>query len=371
MSRIDAPIERVAVSAYTIPTDEPEADGTLEWDATTIVVVEAQGGGRTGLGWSYTAPAAARLIEDTLAPVVVGRDAMAAPAAWQAMIRSIRNLGRPGLVSSAVAAVDTALWDLEARLLDVPLVELLGAAVERVPVYGSGGFTSYSMGRLREQLAGWVADGIPRVKMKVGSDPGRDPERVDAARDAIGDAELMVDANGAYDVEQALAMSSVFADRAVSWFEEPVSSDDLEGLRRVREDTPRGMNTTAGEYGYDIFYFRRMLEAGAVDVLQADATRCAGYTGYRDVAALCRAFNVPLSAHTAPALHLHVCAASPATLHMEWFHDHVRIERMLLDGFIEPRDGAVAPDLSQPGNGYVFLRGAASERQVYGARIDG
>jgi L-alanine-DL-glutamate epimerase-like enolase superfamily enzyme len=257
----------------------------------------------------------------------------------------------------AISAVDAALWDVKARLLDLPLVTLLGAARDAVPVYGSGGFTSYSIAQLQAQLGGWVQAGIPRVKMKIGRRPADDLARVRAAREAIGPgAELFVDANGAYDRKQALACAEAFAGCGVSWFEEPVSSDDLEGLRLLRDRAPAGMAIAAGEYGYDLWYFRRMLEAGAVDVLQADATRCAGITGFLRAAALCAARSLPLSAHTAPALHLHVCCAAPAVRHLEYFHDHMRIEQLLFDGAQAPVAGELCPDLSRPGLGLELKR---------------
>jgi L-alanine-DL-glutamate epimerase-like enolase superfamily enzyme len=360
--RVDAAVERLDVAAYTIPTERPESDGTLEWDSTTMVAVEAHAGGRTGLGYTYADVAAAKLIESKLAGVVEGRDALAVPAAWEAMVEAIRNLGRPGICSMAIAAVDTALWDLKARLLEVPLVTLLGAAHGRVPIYGSGGFTSYSPEELRAQLAGWVERGIPRVKMKLGREPGKDARRAGAAREAIGAAaELFVDANGAYSRKQALELAEAFAEHDVSWFEEPVSSDDLEGLRMIRDRAPAGMQIAAGEYGYDLPYFERMLEAGAVDVLQADVTRCAGITELLRVAALCRARSLPLSGHTAPALHVHPLCAVQQVAHLEYFHDHVRIEGMLLEGVPEPDAGALRPDLSRPGHG-LELRHADAER---------
>jgi L-alanine-DL-glutamate epimerase-like enolase superfamily enzyme len=246
---------------------------------------------------------------------------------------------------------------LKARLLGLPLVRLLGAVRESVPVYGSGGFTSYSVGQLREQLGGWVAEGISRVKMKTGRDPGADLERVRAAREAIGPAaELFVDANGALTRKQALAFAEAFAELGVTWFEEPVSSDDLDGLRLLRDRAPAGMAIAAGEYGYDLFYFRRMLEAGAVDVLQADATRCGGITDFLRVGALCEAAPVPLSAHTAPSLHAHPCCALTPAVHVEYFHDHARIERMLFDGALQPVRGELHPDLSRPGLGLELKR---------------
>jgi L-alanine-DL-glutamate epimerase-like enolase superfamily enzyme len=241
---------------------------------------------------------------------------------------------------------------------------LLGATREAVPVYGSGGFTSYSTDELAEQLAGWVAAGIPRVKMKVGRHPDDDVERVRAAREAIGpDAELFVDANGAYGRKEALAFAEAFARERVSWFEEPVSSDDLEGLRLLRDSAPTGLGISAGEYGYDPWYFRRMIEAGAVDVLQADATRCLGITGFVRAAALAEAYQVPLSAHTAPALHLHACCALSAVRHLEWFHDHVRIERLLFEGTPEPMDGLLQPAFDRPGLG-LELKRADAERHA-------
>ncbi|MEC9482760.1 MAG: enolase C-terminal domain-like protein, partial [Halomonas sp.] len=250
---------------------------------------------------------------------------------------------------------DVAMWDLKACLLDVPVVTLLGAMRPAVPAYGSGGFTSYSPERLQEQLAGWVSEGMSRVKMKIGREPDHDLERIRLARAAIGrEAELYVDANGAYARKQALAMAERFQDYGVTWFEEPVTSDDLAGLRLLRDRAPASIEISTGEYGYDLPYFRRLLEAEAVDVLQADLTRCGGITGFMDVAVLCDAFKVPLSTHTAPALHMHpACCATPVR-HLEYFHDHARIEAMLFEGSVRPADGEMQPDLSQPGLGLTF-----------------
>jgi L-alanine-DL-glutamate epimerase-like enolase superfamily enzyme len=346
------PIERIQTSAYVIPTDFPESDGTLEWNSTTLVLVEAKAGNATGLGYTYANSATAALIQDLLSKELEGRDAMAVTACWAALIARTRNLGRPGIVSMAIAAVDSALWDLKARLLEVPLVTLLGAVRESVPVYGSGGFTSYSKRQLQEQLGRWVEAGIPRVKMKIGRDADADLDRICAARQAIGPhTELFVDANGAYNRKQAIAQAKSFSEFDVKWFEEPVSSDDLAGLRFVRDRAPGAMEIAAGEYGYEPGYFQRMLAAGAVDVLQADATRCGGITGFLQVAALCEAYHTPLSAHTAPALHTHLgCAVTPLR-HLEYFHDHVRIEEMVFDGLHPLMNGRLSPDMSRPGMG--------------------
>jgi L-alanine-DL-glutamate epimerase-like enolase superfamily enzyme len=359
-------ISAIDVSAYTVPTDAPEADGTYAWHSTTLVLVEATANdGAHGGGYSYADTATARLIQDVLADVVRGCDAMSPPGAWQAMVHAIRNLGRPGIASMAISAVDTALWDLKARLLGLPLVTLLGSVRDRIAIYGSGGFTSYSDEQLRAQLGGWAAAGISRVKMKIGSHPDNDLARVWTARDEIGpDVQLFVDANGAYTRKEALAFAEQFAGLGVSWFEEPVSSDDLDGLRLLRDRAPAGMDIAAGEYGYDLWYFRRMLDAGAVDVLQADATRCGGFTGFLRAEALCEARSLPFSAHCAPSLHVHPCCALPQAAHLEYFHDHARIEHLLFDGALDPVDGTLRPDLSRPGLGLEFKRRDAERYAV-------
>jgi L-alanine-DL-glutamate epimerase-like enolase superfamily enzyme len=358
-------INQVNVTAYTVPTDLPESDGTLSWDSTTLVLVELEAGGTTGLGYTYADPAVGRLIDDKLADVVLGQDPMAVSAAWGAMIRAVRNLGRPGIASMAISAVDSALWDLKARLLGLPLVTLLGQVRDGIPVYGSGGFTSYSNAQLASQLAGWAEQGIGAVKMKIGRDAVQDLERVRVARQSIGpDTQLFVDANGAYSRKQALAQAEKFADSAVTWFEEPVSSDDLEGLRLLRDRGPAGMDIAAGEYGYDLHYFHRMLQTDAVDVLQADATRCAGITGFLRAAALCESFCIPLSAHTAPSIHAHPCCALGCVRHVEYFHDHVRIEGELFDGALTPLNGKLKPDLTRPGMGIEFKRADAARYEI-------
>jgi L-alanine-DL-glutamate epimerase-like enolase superfamily enzyme len=360
-----APIERVAAQAFVVPTDAPESDGTFEWDSTTIVVCRVTAGGVTGTGYSYAARAAATFIGDALARTIAGRDALDTNGAYVAMRVACRNNGRGGIASAAVSAVDNALWDLKGRLLEVPVVTLLGAARDAVPVYGSGGFTSYGIDRLQHQLFGWVAEGITRVKMKIGRDARDDVQRVAAARRAIGpEAELFVDANGAYPRHVALGQAARFAEQRVTWFEEPVSSDDLEGLALMVDRTPAGMAVAAGEYGYVVYDFRRLLEHRAVDVLQADATRCGGITGFVKAAALAEAWNTPLSAHTAPSIHVHVCSAIANVLHIEYFHDHTRIEQMFFDGAARADHGVLRPDRSRPGLGLDFKASDAEQYRV-------
>ena len=365
---IDATIDSVDVSVYTVPTDAPEADGTLSWDSTTMVLVRARSGDTEGTGWTYGPPACASVITDTLAGLVHGRNVLDVGGAFDAMIKAVRNAGRPGAVGYAISAVDVALWDLKARVLDVPLHRLIGAVRDEVPVYGSGGFTSYDPRQQQEQHNRWVnVQQIPRVKIKIGESWGtdirRDLDRMSQARQVIGvDVELFVDANGGYDRKQAIRVMAAAADLDVRWFEEPVSSDDLDGLREIRDAVMP--DVTAGEYGYDLYYFRRMCAAGAVDCLQADVSRCGGITEWLRVAAVAASFGLDISGHCGPHLHAHVAAATPNLRHVEWFHDHVRIESMFFDGAMDPTGGVIRPDPAAPGLGLRFRRADAEPYRV-------
>jgi L-alanine-DL-glutamate epimerase-like enolase superfamily enzyme len=356
-----APITSLVVSILRVPTDAPESDGTLSWDSTTVVLVELAAGSQIGLGWSYTAGGAAQVVSELLAPCVLGRDAGAVAEIELEMARAVRNVGRPGIGGSAIAAVDIALWDLRAALLGVPAADLIGRVRDAVAAYGSGGFCSYSARQLEEQLGGWAADGMTMVKMKVGRDRDGDQKRVQTARQSIGsEVELFVDANGAYSVPEALEWSARFAELGVSYFEEPVSSDDLDGLRRVRDGVPRGMEVAAGEYNWTSFDARRMLAAQAVDILQIDATRCSGVSGFLATAALAAATPIPVSAHTAPTVHATLSCCTPVARHVEYFHDHARIEHLIFDGALKPERGRLRPDPSRPGFG-VDLKAADAQ----------
>jgi L-alanine-DL-glutamate epimerase-like enolase superfamily enzyme len=362
----DGPVVReITADVYVIPTDAPEADGTLAWDKTTVVLASARAGAARGIGWSYAAAAAQSVIADVLAGALIGGSALDVPAAAEAMARAVRNIGRPGIAATAISAVDIALWDLKARLLGCSVVQLLGQARDRVPVYGSGGFTSYDDDQTREQLAGWVdKDHIPRVKIKIGESWGtrehRDLERVALAREVIGpDAELFVDANGGYTAGQAVRMAGRLAQYGVTWFEEPVSSQDLDGLAAVRRQVRP--DVAAGEYSWSPADSARLIEAGAVDCLQLDVTRCGGITEFLRGSALAAAHNLEVSGHCAPNLHARVGVAVPNLRHVEYFHDHQRIERMLFDGALDPADGALTPDPDQSGLGLI-LRESDAER---------
>ncbi len=364
-SSAEARVEDVAATAYEVPTDRPESDGTLEWDSTTMVVVEVAAGEQRGIGYTYGHRAIAEVVSATLAPLVSGMDALAPPRVWAEMQRQVRNFGRQGLCAMAISAVDIALWDLRAKLLGLSLADSLGRFHEAIPAYGSGGFTSYTNAELAEQLRDWVERGCRRVKIKVGREPGLDPGRLAAAREAIGaEVELMVDANGAFDRRAAARQAEAYGEFGVSYFEEPVSSDDLEGLRWLRDAVPAGMQIAAGEYAWDLSELEHL--AGCVDVLQADVTRCAGITNVLRADGICRARNLPFSAHCAPQVSAHLCCALERAIHVEYFHDHERVESMLFAGALPLEDGALRPDPDRPGLGIELRREEAERFRVGG-----
>lgn len=357
-------IEASSVHAFRLPTEEPESDGTLKWEHTDLILVTVAGNGQQGIGYTYANTATARMIKDQLLPLLADEDPLDVNHLWEKMRGQMRNTGRPGITSMAISAIDSALWDLKAKVLDLPLCKLLGQVHESLPVYASGGFTSYPPEKLKDKFSEWLQEGISMFKMKIGRNKSKDMERMEAARDTIGSAELFVDANGAYFPKEALAMAEEFPDLGISWYEEPITSDNLEGLKYVREHVPSRVNVTAGEYGYDLTYFRRMLTAGAVDILQADVSRCAGITGLLKVHTLCEAFHLPLSTHCCPSLHLHPALALPNMVHLEYFRDHVVIEQKLFEGAPKADKGQLLPDTTKKGAGIDFKFSDAEKYRI-------
>lgn len=351
----DDRITGLNVSAYTVPTDSPESDGTFEWNSTTLVLVEIKSGDQIGIGYTYGDTSIAAFIDKNLKPLLVGQSPYNINKLFDSMSVAIRNEGHCGLAYMAISAVDASLWDLKAKLMNLPVCGLIGQVHDEALIYGSGGFTSYSDDQLEKQFANWVNQGFSAVKMKIGRHPDQDLERIKAARNVISkDTQLFIDANGAFTAKQALTLTERVETYGIYWFEEPVLSDDLEGLAFIRQHVSSQIQIAAGEYGYNLNYFKQMLQHNAVDVLQADATRCGGITGFLRAGYLSEAFHIPFSFHCAPALHLHPAVCLSEFYIGEYFHDHARIEQLFFDGVQQPINGHLKPDLSQPGFGLTF-----------------
>ena len=347
-------IAELDTSVFAIDLPEPEADGTLGWDKTTVVTITTHAGDASGLGWTYGPSAIAAVIDELLAEVVTGQSTMNIGQTYLGMRRATRNAPTPGLVSLAISAVDVALWDLKAKLLNVPLTVLFGQMHDRIPLYGSGGFTTQTEKQLGDQLDGWLSQGLTAVKIKIAENSGdnvdRDLRRIAFTRATIGpDVALMVDANGGYTTKQAARLAETFAHTNVTWFEEPVSSDHLADLALLRSLTTADI--TAGEYGTTVDYFNAMCAARAVDCLQIDASRCGGYTGLFAAATLAEAYGLTVSTHCAPNLHAPAAAAIPNLRHSEWFSDHVAADQQVFLGQPRLQDGSLIPSDDTPGHG--------------------
>jgi L-alanine-DL-glutamate epimerase-like enolase superfamily enzyme len=349
------PITKCKALALTIPTEAAESDGTLEWNSTTMVLVQLCADGKWGLGYTYCQQSAVPLIESLLQQHVAGQNLLELPRLWGNLTRAVRNNGRQGISAMAISAIDNALWDLKAKILKISMTDLLGRCREQVEVYGSGGFTSQTLPELQQQMQSWKSQGIRCFKMKVGTHPDQDAKRVHFVRECIGPkAALMVDANEAYDPVLALQLAAEFAQDQVSWFEQPVRCTDFNAMHELRQHLPTGMRLATGEYIYELAQVTNLLRMRSADVIQLDVTRCQGVTGFLKAAAVCEAFDIPISSHCAPALHVALGCALPGMQRLEYFYDHARLENLIFDGVPQVQDGFLKPDASALGFGLIL-----------------
>src|SRR4051812_10868447 len=221
------------------------------------------------------------VIEGPLKSVLIGQDPLCHEKLWDDMFWQVRGFGRKGVAFIGLSAIDIALWDLKAKAFGVPLYRLLGPYTDTVPIYGSGGWTSFDLDGLVKEQTGYVARGIPRVKMKVAKDFGKseaeDIKRLAAVRKAVGDdVEIFVDANNGYYAKQAIAMSRRFEEFNVRWFEEPVLADDIQGLAEISRATTIPVAT--GEHEYTKYGFKDLISQGGADIVQPDVGRVGGVT---------------------------------------------------------------------------------------------
>jgi L-alanine-DL-glutamate epimerase-like enolase superfamily enzyme len=362
-TQFQAEISEFKVSRFQIPTVTSEADGTLDWDSTTLILIELRAGETWGLGYTYGHRSITELATDLLKQCVRGKNAFDIPKIWGDLGVQIRNNGEVGLTAMAISAIDIALWDLKAKSLKTSLTSLLGQAQPKVEVYGSGGYTNYSDEQLKTQLSEWKKLGIQKFKIKVGRDFERDVYRVKQAREIIGpQAELFVDGNGAYDFQTALKISEIFAKSNVTWFEQPIDPFNLDGMRELKHRLPAGMNLASGEYIYDLSDLQYGIENQSQDFIQLDATRCKGITGFIKSANTCEASRIPISSHCGPSAHVALGCAFRNFKHIEYFYDHSRIEKLFFDGVIDVKDGFLSPDPKALGHGLTLKKSAENEK---------
>ena len=265
---------------------------------------------------------------------------------WQEFFHYLRGVGRKGLSFCALSAIDTALWDLKGKIVDLPLYRLLGGNQPRVPVYASGGWTSYDDDQLVDEMKGMVARGFETIKFKVGVENGRnlrrDVTRVRKVREAVGpDISLLVDANNGFDAASAIQLANRIREFDIMLFEEPVFADDIPGLARFRRGTDIPLAT--GEHEYTKFGVRDLLLAEAADIVQVDGARAGGYTEMLKCAALTQAWNVKFAPHAMENIHLHLVAAVPNAF---------MLERLLM---FEDITAQVFKDAPVPVDGYMTV----------------
>jgi L-alanine-DL-glutamate epimerase-like enolase superfamily enzyme len=356
-------IDDVRTEWLRVPISPPIADSSHVLRFMDLIVVEVRAGDHSG--WSYMlsfdyAPALLKgIIDRELKGYVVGCSADEIRAVYEQNLRTTEYIGREGLAMWGTAAIDVALWDLLARRLEVPASLLFGRRVSAVPVYGSGGWISYSDEELADEVGRYIARGFGGVKIKIGSSrEDQDVERIRAVRCALGpDRKLMVDANQGLTLERALRLVRRVEDCHLDWLEEPFQKNDLESYTRLASATD--IPLAAGEREFSVEPFRRMANARSVSIMQPDLLRVGGVTGWRLVAALAEAHLLRVAPHFYREYDVHLAAAQPNLVAIEsfdWLND-------LLEQPFEVRDGlAVVPE--RPGFGVNFRPEAIRQFRV-------
>lgn len=317
IAKLDVHLVSTRISAgYTDATRKVEMVGYVVVRVTTDQGLE-------GIGLTYHevgGEATRELILRNMAPKLIGRDPLETEAIWQEFFHYLRGVGRKGLMYGALSAVDIALWDLKGKIVDLPLYRLLGGNRTKIPVYASGGWTSFSDDQLVDEMKGMVAQGYKAVKFKVGveggTNPRRDVERVRKVREALGPTiDILVDANNCFDAATGVQLANRIREYDIFLFEEPVFADDIPGLAKFKRGTDIPLGT--GEHEYTKFGVRDLLLHDAVDIVQVDGARVGGYTEMLKAAALTQAWNVKFAPHAMENIHLNLAGAVPNTLFLE------------------------------------------------------
>ncbi|MBI1355087.1 MAG: uroporphyrinogen decarboxylase [Acidobacteria bacterium] len=347
-------IESADAAYYRVPLPAPVSDAThgAMTDFELVVCRLRDDKGLEGLGYTYTVgrggTAVHAMVRDDLAPALLGSDCSDIEAVWEAMQHRLHWVGRGGAASFAIAAVDVALWDLAARRAEQPLWRFLGGKDPRVDVYAGGIDLDLPLEELLEQARQTLDAGFRAIKMKVGRERlAEDVERIRAMRELLGEGfPLMVDANMAWELDEAIRRSQAFAEFDLVWLEEPLDPGDFEGhAELVCEDGPA---IATGENLHSVEEFSRLLGFGAADYPQPDLATMGGVTAWRQVQRMAYDYKRPVTTHGVHDLHVHLLAASPNASYLEWHG--FGLERFLLDGPLTIEDGqAVAPE--RPGHG--------------------
>lgn len=352
-------ITDVTLQSYAWQRQKPIRNGKYTYTTVGLNLIHIHtDDGVTGIGWSG-GTAVGRPGEVTHAllnhykQAIIGEDPFAYRRIWDSMWQP-KIVGRRGISTQVISAIDIALWDLMGKVTGKSVHKLLGAYRDRIPAYIAGGYYEDGKGlnELAQEMTENLSLGAKAVKMKIGGVPiNEDVERVKVVRDAIGsDIKLLVDANNAYSAYEAIDIAQKIEKYDIFWFEEPVAPDDYRGHARVARATSIPIAT--GENEYTRYGFRDLIDHDAVAILNADAQILGGITEFMQVAALAAAQDLHIAPHGAQEVHIHLVAAIPQGLMLEFYRETVDplrgqifIEKLELDN-----DGYVSvPD--RPGLG--------------------
>ncbi len=352
-------IQEVRTEWLRLPLERPIADAAHVLQHVDLILVEILAGDQHGfsymLSFDYGPELLKGIIDLELKRHVVGLSAEDIGSVYQKNLSATEYIGNEGVAMWGIAAIDVALWDLLARRAGLPAAVLFGTCSRSVPVYGSGGWLSYSDSQLADEVSSYINRGFSGVKIKIGGNEDRDVERVRAVRKLVGpNRKLMVDANQSLTIEQALRLAERLEDCQLDWFEEPFPKDDLESYVRLSSRTE--IPLAAGEREFGIEPFRRLLAARAISVVQPDLLRVGGVTGWRLVAGLAESNLLRVAPHFYREYDLHLAAAQPNLIAIEsfdWLDPVLETPFQVRDGF------ARVPET--PGFGVTFKPEAIRE----------
>ena len=351
-------ITGMRVNAYSAPYSTPITNGKYTYAASEYVVCEVlTDDGVSGIGWA----SGTRVVVDTMLSLrerIIGQDPFNVERIWERMYLP-KVYGRKGYETRAISGVDTAMWDIMGKVAGRSVRQLLGGFADSVPAYVAGGYYESGKGYdgLRAEMRANLASGAKAIKMKIGgASIAEDIERIDVVREVIGkDIKLLVDANNAYNRIDALKMGRELDKRDIFWFEEPLSPDDLEGCAELcrKLDTPIAI----GENEYTRWGFKQLIDAGAAQILNADALVLGGITEWKKVADLAMASHILVAPHGSQEVHVHLVSAIPNGLIAEFYDNNTNVLR---------KDMFIDPPMSLDGNGHVRV----PDRPGLGVRIN-